>query len=268
MQVLMSSGKAEARGNGEFLTRRKERAFDMNEKTTSWKSILRTSFRLLTFRSTREELLSFGWKHLAFGLFCAWLVGMGRFWDNPRVSWLQHLGVGSVIYVFALALLLYFIVWPLRPKDWSFFRVLTFVSLVSPPAILYAVPVERFFNLDVANGFNAWFLAIVAAWRVALLVFYLKRSAALDWLSVVTAALLPLTLIVVTLLVLNLDRVVFDFMGGSSSSHRSGNDTAYGVLFLLTFLSAIIFVPTLICYVVLASYRYVGSRGETTRSSD
>src|SRR3712207_7552248 len=44
---------------------------------------------------------------LAFGLACTWLVGVGRYWDNPRASLLQHLGVGSVVYVFALALLLW-----------------------------------------------------------------------------------------------------------------------------------------------------------------
>jgi hypothetical protein len=238
----------------------------MSEDANSWMSVLRTAIRLLTFRSTREELLSFGSKHLAFGLLCTWLVGMGRYWDNPRVSILQHLGVGSVIYIFALALLIFLIVWPLRPKDWSYFRVLTFISLVSPPALLYAIPVERVFNLDVANSINVWFLALVAAWRVALLVFYLRRSGALDWISVVTAALLPLTLIVVTLLFLNLEKVVFDIMGGVNREQRSGNDAAYEVLTLLTLLSVLIFVPTIICYVVLAIVKFVRSRGEKSAS--
>ncbi len=222
----------------------------MTEATNSWKSVFGTTIRLLTFRSTREELSSFNYKHLALGLVCTWLVGMGRYWDNPRVSLLQHLGVGSVIYVFALALLLYLFGLPLRPKDWSYFRVCTFISLVAPPALLYAIPVERVFNLDIANSINAWFLGIVAAWRVALLVFYLRRSAALDRLSVVTVTLLPLTLIVVTLTMLNLDEVVFDAMGGMGQ--RSGNDGAYGVLFLLSMLSMLLFIPTLIMYIILA----------------
>ena len=237
----------------------------MTANTNSWISVLRTSARLLTFRSTREELLNVGAKHLAFGLVCTWLVGIGRYWDNPRVSLLQHLGLGSVVYIFALALLLYLIVLPLRPKDWSYFRVLTFVSLVSPPAVLYAIPVERFLDLDTANSINAGFLAIVAAWRVALLVFYLRRFGALDWFAVVTVALLPLTLIVVTLAVLNLDRVVFDFMGGISPSTRSGNDAAYGILFLLAFLSFLLFVPVLTCYIILTVSTFFSRREERLR---
>jgi hypothetical protein len=224
----------------------------MEKTKTAWKSVPRTTARFLSFRSTREEMLSFGRKHLALGLFCTWLVGMGRYWDNQRVSLIQHLGIGSIVYIFALALLLYLIVLPLRPKDWSFFRVLTFVSLVSPPAVLYAIPVERFFDLDNANSINAVFLGIVAAWRVALLVFYLRRFAALEWFKVVTVTLLPLTLIVITLTILNLDRVVFDLMGGISPTRRSGNDDAYSILFLLSLFSFLLFVPALTLYIIMA----------------
>lgn len=222
----------------------------MNERPDNWRNVLKTTVRLLFFRSTRDELLHLGHRHLALGLFCTWLVGIGRYWDNPRVSLLQHLGIGSVIYIFVLALLLWLIAWPLKPRDWSYFRVLTFVSLVSPPAILYAIPVERAFDLEVANSINAWFLAIVAAWRVALLIFFLKRSGELDPVSVVTATLLPLTLIVFTLTVLNLERVVFNFMGGFRD--RSPNDEAYGILFALSLLAFLLFIPLLVCYIYLA----------------
>lgn len=229
---------------------------------TNRTSVLRTAFRLLTFRATRDELLNVGPRHLTIGLVCTWLVGIGRYWDNPRVSLLQHLGVGSIIYVFALALLLYVIALPLKPSDWSYFRVLTFVSLVSPPAVLYAVPVERYFDLNTANTINVCFLGIVAAWRVALLVFYLRRFGALEWFTVVTVTLLPLTLIVVTLAILNLDRVVFDLMGGISPSTRSGNDEAFGFLFLLAFLSFLLFVPVLTCYIILTISTFLSRRAE------
>src|SRR5512132_3790754 len=114
----------------------------------SWRSVVATAIRLLTLRTTREELVRFTSKHLAFGLLCTWIVGVGRYWDNPRVQLLQHLGIGSIAYVFILSLFLWLIVWPLRPRNWSYFRVLVFVSLVSPPAILYALPVEKFYSLD------------------------------------------------------------------------------------------------------------------------
>ena len=164
------------------------------------KGVAADAVRLLTFRSTREELARFGRRHLAFGIFCAWLVGMGRYWDDPRANLAQHLGVGSVVYVFALSLAVWLVVLPLRPARWSYLNVCAFVALVSPPAILYAIPVERLFTLETAASLNVWFLATVAAWRVALLVFYLRRQAALGWLAVAVAGLLPLAAIVVTAL--------------------------------------------------------------------
>jgi hypothetical protein len=233
----------------------------MKESTDNWRNVILTTARLLSFRSTREELLHFSHKHLALGLFFTWLVGVGRYWDNPRVSLLQHLGIGSVIYIFALALLLWLIIWPLKPEDWSYFRVLTFVSLVSPPAVLYAIPVERIYNLEIANSINAWFLAIVAAWRVALLIFFLRRSGALDWFPVIIATMLPLTLIVVTLAVLNLERVVFNFMGGFRD--RSPNDEAYGILFALSLLAFLLFIPLLICYLYLVAEKHFKSKQES-----
>ena len=51
------------------------------------------------------------------------------------------------------------VIWPLRPKEWSYKKVLTFVSLTSAPAILYAIPVERFLSLPTARSVNAWFLS-------------------------------------------------------------------------------------------------------------
>lgn len=215
----------------------------------SWRSVIATTIRLLTFRASREELINVTSKHLAFGLLCTWLVGMGRYWDNPRVHLLQHLGIGSVVYIFVLSWFLWLIVAPLRPKNWSYFRVLAFVSLVSPPAVLYALPVEKFYSLDTANGVNELFLLIVAIWRVALLIFFLRRVGQLNGFSITIASLLPLTLIVVTLTILNLEKVVLDFMGGIE--HGTASDASYEILFLLSFFSLLLFIPLVICYVVL-----------------
>lgn len=213
------------------------------------RAIATTTLRLLTFRATREELLNLGRGHLAFGLFSTWIVGMGRYWDDGRANLLQHLGLGSVVYVFALALILWLIVWPLRPANWSYTNVCAFVALVSPPAILYAIPVERFYSLETAAGINVWFLAIVATWRVGLLAFYLRRHAALGWPAVCVAGLLPLTVIVVALTFLNLERAVFNLMGGLRGA--TANDEAYAVLVLLTLLSFVLIIPLLLVYVAL-----------------
>ena len=218
-------------------------------RSASLQEVLVADGRLLAFLLTPAELRALGREHLIFGLVCAWLVGIGRNWDNGRASFWQHTGLGSVVYVFAFALLLWLVVWPLRPRNWSYLHVCTFVALVAPPALLYALPVERWLTLDAANAVNAWFLAIVAAWRVALLFFYLTRHAGLHPLVVPVAALLPLTLIVTILTMLNLDRVVFDFMGGMHD--RSPNDLAYAVLVWLTLLSLLLFGPLLLGYIVL-----------------
>jgi hypothetical protein len=222
---------------------------DSGSAADGWRSVLSTVVRLVFFRISQVELTQLGWQHLAVGLICTWLVGMGRYWDNPRVGLLQHLGIGSLVYIFILSLFLWLLIWPLRPRHWSYFRVLTFISLVSPPAVLYAIPVEKFVNLLTANEINAWFLAIVATWRVALLIFFLRRLAELDWFSVITATLLPLTLIVVALAQLNLEKVVMSLMGGMGSP--SPNDGAYVVLAVLSLLAYLLFLPLVICYLGL-----------------
>lgn len=228
---------------------------------STWRNVLATSWRLLTFRATGEELGLLNQKHLFFGLLCTWLVGIGRYWDNPRVHLTQRLGVGSVIYVFILSLLLWVVLWPLRPKRCTYFRVLTFVSLVAPPAILYAIPVEHFYSIDTANSLNVLFLAIVATWRVALLLFFLRRLGELDWFSIIVAALLPLTLIVVTLTALNLEKIVFDLMGGIRE--RTAGDDSYFVLIMLSYLSILLFIPLLLSYVVLALQGWIRKKRES-----
>jgi len=212
-------------------------------------SVFRTTARLLTFRASREELVELGKPDLAFGLVATWIVGMGRWWDDPNAHLAQQLGIGSLVYVFVLAFLLWLLIKPLGPADWSYRGVLTFVALTSPPAILYAMPVERFLDLDAARQINVWFLALVAAWRVGLLAFYLRRLARLPWYAVLVATLLPLTAIVSTLTALNLERAVFDVMGGLREE-GTASDGAYGVMVALTLVSSMLVVPLLIVYVL------------------
>ncbi|XXF78473.1 hypothetical protein P2318_01575 [Myxococcaceae bacterium GXIMD 01537] len=214
--------------------------------------VVSTALRVLTFRIRREELLAMDGRHLAFGLVWTWLVGMGRYWDDPGAKLLQHLGLGSVLYVLALSAFLWLLMWPLCPEDWSFRRLLTFVSLVSPPAALYAIPVERFLSLDVAREMNFWFLAVVATWRVGLLGFYLTRLARLRWYTCIVATLLPLTVIVTALTALNLERAVFDIMSGMRSE-GTANDAAYAFLFVLTMLSMMSVGPLLLLYGVFVA---------------
>ena len=173
---------------------------------------------------------------------------MGRYWAHPGAGRLQHLGLGSVAYVFLLSLLLYLLAAGLRPKDLSYRKLLTFITLTSPPAALYAIPVDRCWDLERARSLRLWFLAAVAAWRVALYMFYLRRSGRLSAAGVVVGTLLPLIIIVVTLTVLNLERAVFNIMGGPHAPATS-HDAAYAFLVMLSMLSIYGIIPVLVAYV-------------------
>jgi hypothetical protein len=176
---------------------------------------------------------------------------MGRYWDNPKAELFQYLGLGSIIYILILSTFLWLLIILLGPKEWSYWKFLTFVSLTSPPAILYAIPVERFLNIRLANDINAWFLAIVAVWRVALLIFYLLRVSQLSISRAIVGTFFPLSIIVVVLTMLNLERAVFNVMGGIHEN--SPNDGAYMVLVLLSMLSVLLFLPLLIWYLALVA---------------
>jgi len=217
--------------------------------------VVADEIRLLTFRSFKPELTLFN-HYLAFGFLFTWLCGIGRYWDNPRVDLWQSVGLGSVAYVVFLAFILWAIIYPLKPHNWTYRNVLLFVTLTSPPALLYAIPVERFVALETAQTINVWFLAVVAAWRVVLLYLYLKRSARLSGFAIVVACFLPLTLIVAALAALNLEHVVFKLMAGLEEHERSANDAAYVILLVITYLSVMLSPLLLGCYAWMVYKRY------------
>lgn len=209
-------------------------------------SLLKTIIRLLTFKLTRDEMLQFNRKHFIAGLIGTWMVGIGRYWDDEGASLLQHLGLGSVIYIFVLAAFIWLIVKPFYVENWSYFTVVTFIGLTSFPAILYAIPVEKFVTIRAANTINVWFLAIVAIWRLLLLNFFLKRFTKLSYGNIITVTLMPICLIISTLTALNLHRVVFNIMGGLRDPNA--HDDSYFILILLTGISAILTIPLLLAY--------------------
>ena len=218
------------------------------------KQVTIDAVRVLTFRRPSSGIEHHWQAYIAFGLMCTWLAGVGRYWDSPRALNFQHAGVGSLLYVFFLSAILWLLLAPLRPYQWSYRRVLVFVTLTSPPALLYAIPVERFMDLRSAQVTNAWFLAVVAAWRVALLVWFLRHSARMSKVSVAIGSLLPLALIIVVLMALNLEHVVFEFMSGIRDEERSGNDLAYSVVSTLGILSVVL-SPLLVGAYLILVYR-------------
>src|ERR1044072_2300026 len=118
------------------------------------RGVVETPERLLTLRLQSSSSRGFRMSHLLFGLACTWVVGVWLCGDYSRAGFLQHLGVGSVIYVFILAGLLWCVARPLRPKSWTYRHVLTFVAITSPPAALYAIPVEMLYGIETARGLN------------------------------------------------------------------------------------------------------------------
>ena len=218
--------------------------------------------RYLLFLAPREQLDGMSWRlFLGPALIATWLAGMGRYWDHPSAQLLQMFGLGSVVYVFVLGALLWGVIAPLRPRRWGYLQVVTFVSLTSPPAILYALPVERWMSVKDAIVVNAWFLAIVATWRVALLLFVLRRFAELSWPRTLVGAFLPLVAIVASLVSLNLDKAVFEIMAGLHPRPPTPNDGAYAVLVLLSFLSSCAALPLLVAYFVLVGTAWRERRG-------
>lgn len=210
--------------------------------------IYQTIIRLLFFKITREEMLNFSTKHFIAGLIGTWIVGMGRYWDDPEASLLQHLGIGSIIYIFLLALFIWLILKPFLIEKWNYFIVLTFISLTSFPAIFYAIPVEQFLPIETANTINVWFLAIVALWRVGLLYYFMKHFTKLNLVNIVTVTLMPICLIITSLTMMNLHRMVFDVMGGRRQVDQ--HDGAYVVLLVLTTVSIILTIPLIVSYFV------------------
>ncbi len=209
-------------------------------------SLFKTLIKLLTFKLTRDEMLNFNKSHFILGLIGTWIVGMGRYWDDVGANWMQHLGLGSVIYIFVLALFIWLILLPFKIKNWSYFIVVTFIGLTSFPAIFYAIPVEKFLSIETSNTINVWFLAIVAAWRLALLYYFLKHFTKLSKGNIITVTLMPICVIISVLTILNLHRVVFNIMG--RMRNPTPHDSSYFVLMLLTGLSLILSIPLLISY--------------------
>ncbi|MCR9239917.1 MAG: YIP1 family protein [Rhodobiaceae bacterium] len=226
-------------------------------------------FDLLLFRKPRYDPRKHAEDIVSVGLVITWVVGIGRYWDNPRAELWQYFGLGSVAYVFILSALIWSMVARLAPKNWSYVNVLGFVCVTSLPGILYAVPVELVLPPAAAGTANMLFLLVVATWRVALLYQFLMRAAGLSVPKVIVATFLPITLIVTTLSILNLEHVVFDIMAGIAAEDKSTNDAAYSVLLVVTTGSIFAFPFLLIAYLVqLASVLRTNKEKVVTANPD
>ncbi|MDH5655069.1 MAG: hypothetical protein OEZ34_04140 [Spirochaetia bacterium] len=201
------------------------------------KTVIKNEFRFLIFKPFVPDLKNHGNYYLFFAFFFTWTAGIGRYWDNPRADIWQMLGLGSVVYIITFACILWALLWPLKPDRFSFKSIIIFLGMTSPPAILYAIPVEKIFYMKTAAFMNIIFLLVVAVWRVALFVMYIRKTSGFDAFTTLVVTGLPITVIISSLAALNLEHAVFKIMGGISDSERTANDTVYIILLILTFFS-------------------------------
>jgi|CXWL01.1.fsa_nt_gi hypothetical protein len=221
--------------------------------------------KFITFRFSADDYSNLTVQDLWYGLALTWLVGMGRNWDNPGASFFQHLGVGSIAYVFVLAAFLWILYKPIVQSLLTYRQLLTVIILTSLPAMFYAIPVERFMPADSATSANAWFLLIVATWRVALLVHYLRVSCKRRVYSVFALIILPLALMVIIISQFHAERVVFNGMGGFRV--REPHDDLYHILSWLYILSWLAVIPTLLIYMIRVTDGFMKQYWQKKRNS-
>jgi hypothetical protein len=160
------------------------------------------------------------WRHLALGMAGVWLVGMGRWWDDPAANFAQHLGLGSVLYVPLLAAAIWMVLAPLQPKPWLYREILTLVSLTSFPGILYALPVEKFLPPETADAVNLSFLTLVAAWRMGIVVLFLRRRTELSWPKMLVGTAMPILAVATALAFVRKINGFLAMMGGLRGDGR------------------------------------------------
>lgn len=136
-------------------------------------------------------------RHLIIGLIATWIVGIGRWWDDPRsLSVLQRAGLGSLLYVFVLAAVVCVLIYLTTHKPLHYMDILTMITMTAPPAILYAIPIEIWVDDITAVRLNLALLTVVALWRVALLIVFTTRYHQTKWFDVATTQIIYLSMIV------------------------------------------------------------------------
>lgn len=146
-----------------------------SEEKELWGEALSDLGRFLTLRADFALFDRLSMRHLGIGALFTWLVGMTRNWDLASASSTQAWGLQSLAYIILMAFGIWVLLLPLKAGR-GYLHVLTMVSLTSVPGLIYGVPVEMFLPMEDARNTNVAFLVVVATWRVAMAVHYLKRA--------------------------------------------------------------------------------------------
>jgi len=242
-----------------------------------WFAALRRLGRVLTLRFSRRDIIRLDWRCLTVGLIWVWLVGVGRHWDDPNAELLQQSGIGSLVYVFLLALLLWIVIRPVAPRPIGYFQTLTFISLTAPPAVLYAVPIQWWVGPVTTIYYNAAALTAVSVYRVALLALFYRRGGQLHIGGTILTILLPLTFILTVLAATRLGTAIASTMGGlrdqALSSAEQLQQQFDQVILNLSGMSLLAFPLVLLIYIVwslrlngLPSMKGVGNADRVDRN--
>lgn len=223
------------------------------------RSLLGIIFRVLRFRASREDLAKGGLPLVAVGMAITWLVGIGRWWDDPRtLEWYVRWGFGSLLYVGCLSLVLFALAAPLSrrasPDD---FRVtLSFVTASALPGIVYAIPIELIAGPSAASAYNVAALIFVSLYRLALLYWFFYSVLGLpDQAWILTS--LPVAAIVAVVSMMNMGPMVVDIMGGFRETMPKSEAES-----IVEALGCISFIVTPILIILYLGQVYVADRGK------
>ncbi len=217
--------------------------------------------RALTFRVRSEDVADYGWWHFAIGLALTVLAGVGRWWDDPSAVVPQRIGLASLIYVFMLSLWLWAFAAPLANGAVHLGQIVVYVMMTSPVALLYALPVERWNTPQEAALLNVQLLGLVATWRIAMYLLFLKRAAQLTWFRTLSAAMLPIALVICALNLARISDEVARGMGGvRESTIPQPAEQALDLVFTTAWL---VFPVALVCWLwaVISEMRGVSDLG-------
>jgi hypothetical protein len=180
----------------------------------NWKEDIEIWKRFLTFRSKEEDLYGTRWSLLILAVLGTWIAGIGRWVTDPDASLIQRTGIGSVAYILLLSMALYVVLWFVSTKKTRFFDVLAMVGMTAPPALVYAIPVERWFVAEVSAGLHGAALAFVSIYRVSLLIFFVVRCQRYNVPGAMFGILFLLSSIIVYLFTSGKTGITFTGMGG------------------------------------------------------
>ena len=190
---------------------------------------------VLLLRIKTDRIREFGWWHFFFGIAVTWLVGVGRWWDDPGADPVRLTGIGSIVYVLFLSSFVYLVARPMAAADAPLknaWRVLIAVTLTAAPAALYAFPIEQFGSPDLHLNYNSAALFAVSTWRVMMFYHLLRAGGSMDKKQAWAVMLVVISVILGVLGFFGVLGAVANSMGGFRDAAEERGATLASFAFL------------------------------------